>query len=307
MSRIGRSALAAGALILAAGGAEAAQPLKVCLSDLNAPFAQMDKDGKGDGLDRDVAKAIADKLGRPLEEIWFETDHEHGQSFVGDVTAMLSGGFCDLMVGYPLTADAIGDPAAEKHRIPKFGEHRTLAQRPWVDLKTIQGSRPYYTVTYTIVLSPKDKDLPVQGLGDLKGKKVAVELATLAAELTAHYDHDLLEKDMVQVQTQYENVWDKLVSGEADAAMVERHRAETYVAAHPEAGLKLTGFAHKTRFNLGVVSAQGTDMKPVDDALAALDADGTLKRLTEARGLSWVEPREPWIFPPLTPAILLGE
>jgi len=300
------AALALGfGLALGALPAQAAAPLKVCLSDLNPPFADR-KDGKADGLDRDVAIALAAKLGRPLEEVWLENDHEHAQSFVGDVSALLSGGYCELMVGYPLTADSVGEPMAEKHRIPRVGNLRTIAQRHWVTLKAIQASRPHYTVTYTIVLAPKNAALPVTSLGDLKGKHVAVELATLGAELVAHYDNELLEKDMVQVQTQYENVWDKLVSGEADAALVERHRAETWIAANPDKGLKVTGFAHKIRFNIGTVAAAGTDLKPVDAALAELDADGTLKKLVEARGLSWVQPQEPWLFPPVTPALLLG-
>jgi ABC-type amino acid transport substrate-binding protein len=289
-----------------AAPAEAAAPLKVCLSDVNPPFAQQ-KDGKGDGLDRDVALALAAKLGRPLEEVWLENDHEHGQSFVGDVTALLSGGYCELMVGYPLTSDSIGEPMAEKHRIPRTGTLRTIAQRPWVNLKPIQGTRPYFTVTYTIVLAPKNASLKVADLGDLKGKKVAVELATLSAELVAHYNDEMLEKDMVQVQTQYENVWDKLLSGEADAALIERHRADVWIAANPDKGVRPTTFAHKTRFNLGAVAAEGTDLKQVDEALTALNDDGTLKKLAAARGLSWIEPQQPWVFPPVTPAMLLGD
>ena len=298
-------AIALGTLLLAAAPADAAEPLKVCLSDHNAPFATL-KDGKGDGLDRDVAVAIAAKVGRPLEEVWLENDHEHAQNFVSDVTALLSGGYCEIMVGYPLTSDSVGLPPSEKHRIPRVGERRTLAQRPWVTLKEIQGTRPYYTVSYTIVLAPKIAAEPIRDMAGLKGKRVAVELATLSAEMVAHYDHDVLEKDMVQVQTQYENVWDKLVSGEADAALVERHRAEVWIAANPGKGVKQTDYVHDIRFNLGAVAAEGTDLGPVNKALSELSADGTLKKLTEARGLSWVEPREPWIFPPITPSLLLG-
>jgi mxaJ protein len=79
---------------LGSGAALAAEPLKVCAAENELPYS--DKDGKG--FENKLADLIAQELGRPLENVWWQDP----RYFVRD---QLDKGSCDVAMG----VDA-GDP-----------------------------------------------------------------------------------------------------------------------------------------------------------------------------------------------------
>lgn len=63
---LGAAALAAS--FAAAGGADAAETLKVCASKIEAPYST----AKADGLENKIAEAVAKAMGREVEYVWFD-------------------------------------------------------------------------------------------------------------------------------------------------------------------------------------------------------------------------------------------
>jgi mxaJ protein len=86
--RLTRIALLTSALIALAGGAFAAEPLKVCAGENDLPYS----DKNHAGFENKLAELIGRELGRPVEYVWW-TDPRY---FVRD---QLDRGECDLVMG----------------------------------------------------------------------------------------------------------------------------------------------------------------------------------------------------------------
>ena len=94
--------------------AKAAEPLTVCMAENNPPlsYERLPDDASTlTGLDVRVAEAIADKLGRPLRLVPFESKREGDSTLSHEVNALLSSGVCEMASGFALFASDLGAPS----------------------------------------------------------------------------------------------------------------------------------------------------------------------------------------------------
>ena len=159
--RGGRHARAcAGILALAAaltgstGPSRAAEtePFRLCADPTNLPFSS--DNPSRPGLYVEIGQALAQALGQPIAYDWYK-------SYFGKrtVRVTLLGKQCDAMIGLPLSDDFMG---------------------PAVIFSSKFGTEGYALVTNT--------DHVVGGIGDLKGKRVAVQFGTTPQNLLAGRD-----------------------------------------------------------------------------------------------------------------------
>jgi len=160
-------------------GIAAAGPLRVCADPTNPPFSS--RDPATPGMYLELAGAIGQKLDRPVEPVWEMT--YYGKHAVRET---LLAGKCDLEVGLPADANFMGGKLA--------------------------FSRPFLTIGYALVTRA---DAPVAALAALRGKRVAVQLATGPQNILAEHD----DITMVTVLSPEEGMR-ALAEGQADAAFI---------------------------------------------------------------------------------------
>ena len=158
--RNGRGRACAGVLALAAalsgsvgpGRAAEAEPFRLCADPTNLPFSS--DNPSQPGLYVEIGQALAQALGRPIAYDWYK-------SYFGKrtVRVTLLGKQCDAMIGLPLSDDFMGPAVIFSD---KFG-----------------------TEGYALVTNPNHV---VAGIGDLKGKRVAVQFGTTPQNLLAERD-----------------------------------------------------------------------------------------------------------------------
>jgi polar amino acid transport system substrate-binding protein len=136
------AALLAG-LLMSGGAARAAEPpLKACADPDNLPFSS--SAGNPRGFYLELADRLASALGRTSEPVWHLT-------YLGKraVRSTLLGRECDLYIGLPADGDF-------------------MAQQ-------VVMSKPFAVFRYALVLPG---DLRVEGLDDLRGRRVAVQFSS---------------------------------------------------------------------------------------------------------------------------------
>ena len=157
----------------------AEKPLRQCADPDNLPFSSDKPDSPG--IYREIGKAIAQELNRPLTEVWYRTYFGKRATRVTLLAKQ-----CDFSVGLPSDSDFMG-PA-------------------------LIFSRPFLKAGYALVLK---KPATVTSWSDLSGKTVAVQHDTTPQMFLATKDNvsmltELSPEDTVKA----------LARGEADAAFV---------------------------------------------------------------------------------------
>jgi ABC-type amino acid transport substrate-binding protein/cytochrome c553 len=158
----------------------AVTPLRLCADPANLPFSNAAADGPP-GLYVEIAHAVADELGRPMETVW-------SLSYFGkrNLRTTLLAGQCDLAVGLPATSDFMG---------PR-----------------VIFTRPILKLGYALVV-PKGR--PARGIDDLKGRRVIVQFGSPPQGLLA------LRDDITSLTAMDpEEAMRRLAAGEADAAFI---------------------------------------------------------------------------------------
>ena len=160
-------------------GADDIKPLRLCADPTNLPFSSDDKSKPGFYVE--FGQALAEALGRPVAYDWYK-------SYFGKrtVRVTLLGKQCDAMIGLPLSEDFMG-PA-------------------------VIFSKPLITEAYALVSAKGGK---IDGVDDLKGKRVAVQYLSTPQNLLALRD----EIDKVTVLSPEEGM-KVLDQGKADVAFV---------------------------------------------------------------------------------------
>ena len=106
--------------------------------------------------------------------------------------------------------------------------------------------------------------------------RVAVQIATTNEAAAI----DLVGEDRVDSFDTYGLAVEALLTGDADGVVLDNSIAPAYLAQHPDA-LMVVGEPF-TKEELGFIFQQGSDLiEPVNTAIAAMKADGTLDRLFE--------------------------
>lgn len=226
-------ASAAGPSHAAAPEAQAseASPLRACADPDNLPFSSAGSGAKG--LYVELAERIGEGLGRAVVPVWYRTDYAKRA-----LRSTLLAGQCDFFVGLPAH---------------DFMEKRLVM------------SKPFATLHYAIVTAGRE---PVKSAEDLRGKRVAVQLASPPQSMLAMQEGI----QTLTVRTADDGL-KALAEGKADAAYLWG----------PSAGY-LNRTVHGGRFS--VQAAEGKDFDwPVavafrrDDTALRDQVQGELDRL----------------------------
>ncbi len=162
-------------------GASAAEnaPLRLCADPDNLPFTS-DR-AENPGIYREIGKAIAEELNRPLKEVWYRTNFGKRATRVTLLAKQ-----CDFSVGLPGESDFMG-PA-------------------------LIFSRPFMKAGYALVLK---KPATVSTWADLNGKAIAVQQNSTPQNFLAAKDNITMVTELNP-----EDTVKAVASGAADAAFV---------------------------------------------------------------------------------------
>ena len=202
------------------------------------PFSFMDVNGDYSGFDVEVCKAVCDKLGWKLEVFPVNWDNKLIQLDAGECDCVWSGmTILDSMkeAGYVLSA-------------------------------------PYYD-NKQIILVKADSD--IASSGDLKGKRVAVELGTSGEKLLKGDLAALTETfDELVTCDSFLKCFTELDGNGVDAVVVDKPVAEDYVAEH-EGFTIINEILGYEQYGIAFRSGDQELCDAVEAAVAELVADGT--------------------------------
>jgi len=136
----------------------------------------------------------------------------------------------------------------------------------------VDFSTPYIRLAQQLLVNAdEDRFNNADELKAVDGFKVGAQPGTTNYDLAV----ELFGEDNVVAFDQYGLIVQALINGDIDATVMDNVAGEGYIGANPDK-LKLVG-DELTSEELGFVFPQGSDLvDPIDQALAAMDADGTL-------------------------------
>ena len=294
--------------VLALAGASVFTPtsaqspaLRVCMNEDVPPYSVARGDS-GSGFDVALATALAKNLGRALEIQWFESKIDDESSPTLEANALLSDQRCELMAGYPLLEHALGRPAAKSARLPDFRGAGARDRRRRVDLGEVIPSRPYQRAPLALIFAPGVAKRPVANLADVEDLRFGAEGGTLADAILMLYKKGKLIDRITHYPPGRGEVLARLEAGEIDATFVTLHRFDAYRIKNPATRIQHSGFNYPVAFNLGYAALSG-NAKLIDEVNTALDsmrASGEIARLAKESGVTYVEPVQPFVSPPVT-------
>ncbi len=297
----------AAALVLAGACASAAEPapLTVCMAENNAPLSYR-VNGEVRGLDVRVAAAIAAELHRPLRIVPFESKYEHDSTLSQEVNALLSSGVCEIASGFALLAADLGPPKRSTARVPDYPGAKRPAQRSWVSLGTLVGTRPYHTMAMVLVV--RDPARQAATLATLEDARIGVISGTLAGTAVSLYRNGKLRGQTISL-AQNQDPLEELEAGRFDATLIALDRLDAWRLAHPGTALRRAGYMHPLRINIGFVALEGAAdvLAGAERALSRAAANADFERWSEQTGTTWVAPAEPAIAPAIGLADLIRE
>jgi ABC-type amino acid transport substrate-binding protein len=162
----------------------------------------------------------------------------------------------------------------------------------------LKPSDPYIYSALTVVLGPKAADHHITGIGDLAGLRIGIESGTLADALLMTFDKGKLIDNITHLVPTRGDLLGTLERGDLDATLLDMRRLDAYRATHPDSKLAASGYFYPIGVNRGYVGLASDPalLAEVNKALSALQADGTVAKLAEAAGVSFLPPREPIIL-----------
>jgi ABC-type amino acid transport substrate-binding protein len=284
--------------IVAIQAVAAGDVLRVCLDEDLPPLSVHHRGKPASGFDVALAQAIAERLGRSLEIQWFESKLDEDSSPALETNALLSDGRCSLVGGYALTTDSLVVPGLKTAKLPDFEGATGPDHRRRVPLGVLTPSDPYIYSALTVVLGPKAADRHITGIGDLAGLRIGIESGTLADALLMTFDKGRLIDNVTHLVPARDDLLGTLERGDLDATLLDLRRLDAYRATHPDTKLIASGYFYPIGVNRGYVglASEPALLAEVNKALSALQADGTVAKLAEAAGVSFLSPREPVIL-----------
>jgi ABC-type amino acid transport substrate-binding protein len=278
-----------------AGAAE--EPLRVCLDEDRPPFSAHHRGKPDTGFDVALTQAIADRLGRPLKILWFESKLDEDSSPALEANALLSDGRCSLVGGYAFTKDSLVAPGVKTARLPDFQGATRDDRRRRVPLGVLAPSAPYIYSPLTIVLG--DNARP-QDFRRRRSRRTshAIESGTLGDAILMTFDKGRLIDNITHLVPGRSDLLGALDRGDFDVTLLDLGRCDAHRAAHPDSKLTGSGYYYPIGVNRGYVGlASDTALiEAVNKALSELQGAGTIEQLAQAAGLTYLPPREPIIL-----------
>ena len=207
------------------------------------PYEMTADDGSFEGIDIEIAGAIADKLGLELQV--------DDMDFDAALLAAQTGKSDMIMAGVTVTEDRL----------------------------TVMDFSDTYASGIQVVIVPEDSD--ITSIDDMTGKMIGVQRGTtgdlycsdtvenggFGEENVTPYDNGL-----TAVQA--------LMNGQVDCVVIDNAPAQEFVAANP--GLKIldTEYANED-YAIGVAKGNTALLDAINGALAELKADGTLQSIVD--------------------------
>jgi len=297
--------VSAAILLLAATAATACaaeEPLRVCLDQDLPPLSAHHRNKPDSGFDVALAKAVADRLGRPLMIRWFESKLDEDSSPALEANALLSDGRCSLVGSYALTKDSLVVPGVKTAKLPDFEGATRDDRRRRIPLGVLVPSQAYLYSPLTIALGPKGleklRDRHIADIGQLAGLRIGIESGTLADAILMTFDNGRLIDDITHLVPGRDDLLGALERGDFDATLLDLRRLDAYRASHPDTRLAASGYYYPIGANRGYVGlASDPDLLvAVNKALTDLQNAGTIAELGRAAGLTYLPPREPIIL-----------
>ena len=288
------------AVLLAAPAttAWAADPLSICLDEDRPPLSVHHRGKVDAGFDVLLAQAIADRLGRPLKILWFESKLDEDSSPQLEANALLSDGRCSLVGGYALTQDSLVAPGMKTARLPDFAGATRDDRRRRVALGVLAPSQPYVYSPMTIVLGPKVRGRKISDIGDLAGLRLAIDSGSLGDAILMTFDKGRLIDGITHLVPGRDDLLGALDRGDYDATLIDLGRFDAHRAAHPDTAISASGYYYPIGANRGYVglASEFALMGAVNKALTELAAGGKIAEFGKQAGLTYLPPREPAIL-----------
>jgi ABC-type amino acid transport substrate-binding protein len=241
------AALTAALLTASFSVCRAAEPLRVCFNDHDAP--RSDKVA-GKGFDLEVMGLVGERIGRPLDAIWIESDPQMSDVDETDLPLKnLAKGECDAVASIP-------------GALALHASHGALAL-----------TRPYYGVGFELV---GPAGLP-NDIGALKGRKVSVQNVSVANMVAVRLGLDWTAQTTTKAQLA------TLDGGQAQAALVWGPDLGP-LGRKPKAGFTPPV---ALRWNEHVATRKADDALriAIDGALSDLTASGKVSELLVKYGI----------------------
>jgi len=200
------------------------------------PFDGLAVSGEFTGLDADLARELARRLGLRAEFVQIGADRLYDT---------LQAGQCDAIIS-ALTLDAA----------------RT---------QDFFYTTPYFDAGLVLVVPTKSN------LNELRGSTLAVEVGSDSDDRARWLARRTVGLRVLERDTSDEAL-QAVESGQADAALADTAAARQYVAAHP--ALRLGPRQTSNPFVIAVPANAPELLHALDRALAQVEADGTLERIT---------------------------
>ena len=272
------------------------KPLTVCMAEDNPPLSY--QKSQMSGLDVRISKAIANEVQRPLKIIPFESELEAESTLAQEASALLSSGVCDLVSGYPLLENDLGEPARNLARVPDYPGAKRRNQRPWVKLKALVPTIAYHTAAWGIIVREESRvGMTLAAPGDARFGVVA---GTMAGSLLMLYRNGKLRTQLVSL-AQNEQPFKQLEDGKIDATLSSFDHFDAWRLNHPSTTLRRAAYVHPLRINIGFVLLPNVPdlLKAANTVIKRALADGKLQQWASQTGVSWTAPVNPQVRPPI--------
>lgn len=273
--------------------------LRVCLPDDSAPYSSVEQK-RGTGLDHDLMEAVAARLGRDFEPLWFESRFDKEGNLALEARALLAAGLCDLVAGFPLYAPHLAPSTAEKARTPDYPGAKPLRQRPWQTLEPVTAGAAY-RATALLLVPAKASDANVSSLASLQGRSVAVKAGSMASVALGGFKGGVLASS-IKGYTSREDVMSALDQQQADFALVDVALWDRYRQAHPSSAFKPAAFNYEVKVNIGLL-ARASDESLLREVEAVVNeelAGGRVAQYAGRNAATWVPPVVPLVRPVMT-------
>jgi ABC-type amino acid transport substrate-binding protein len=239
--------------------------LKVAVYTDFAPFS-----ANGAGIDVDLAKALADKMGMRLSLLPFKA----GDDLNDDLRNMVWKGH---YLGY--------GPADVMLHVPVDKRLMTANEQVLI-------FAPYYHDTVRLVRSAKT--VPnFDGIDSLLGKKIGVDGDSISSAILLGEQNGKF-REAVKIYGSAIEALEKLKAGEIDAVMANVSEIESVFKGSPEFPVEEVAFARLPRqgWNVGMaVKKDEADLaKQLQDATNALFASGDMEKIFSKYGVRVVKP-----------------